>query len=402
VARTVYRDGALADGRSDRLRVGVSILVEDGRISWIRPSDDEGPTDAPGGSGATLEVVDAGGSVFVPGLVDCHSHLTLPGGAHWIARIDDPPERLLAVAEDNARLLRQAGVRWARDVGAPTLDDPVDGRHRALSLGVRDRWRGRPGYPHVRAAGAWLDRAGTLPGERMVEAETAGELLAHAIRQLDDGADLLKLYLDGPEPEASPWSAAEIAPVIATAHERGAKVTAHSSRLAGARVGVEAGVDSLEHGMELDAEVAASMADKGIALVSTLAIFRSWRSFGETTSIERFATDDGRRRILERQAGAVESARLAHAAGVAIATGTDFGGGSTRANQLAWEVECLVEAGVQPWQALGAATWRGGELLSEADAGVIREGGPADFALVHGDPLSDPTALWRVWRVAWD
>jgi hypothetical protein len=31
---------------------------------------------------------------------------------------------------------------------------------------------------------------------------------------------------------------------------------------------------------------------------------------------------------------------------------------------------------------------------------VLREGGPADFALVHGDPLSDPAALWRVWRVA--
>ena len=402
MTRTLFQGGALADGRSDRLQVDVSILVDDGRIIWIRPTDDEGPTDAPDRSGGTLEVVDAGGSVFVPGLVDCHSHLTLPGGAHWIARIDDPPERLLAVAEDNARLLRQAGVRWARDVGAPTLDDPVDGRHRALSLGVRDRWRGRPGYPHVRAAGAWLDRAGTLPGERMVEAETADELLAHAIRQLGDGADLLKLYLDGPEPEASPWSAAEIAPVIAAAHERGAKVTAHSSRLAGAQVGVEAGVDSLEHGMELDAGVVASMAAKGIALVSTLAIFRSWRSFGETTSIERFTTDDGHRRILERQAGAVESARLAHAAGVAIATGTDFGGGSTRANQLAWEVECLVEAGLQPWQALGAATWRGGELLGEAEAGVIREGGPADFALVHGDPLSDPTALWRVWRVAWD
>ena len=34
--------------------------------------------------------------------------------------------------------------------------------------------------------------------------------------------------------------------------------------------------------------------------------------------------------------------------------------------------------------------------------GVIREGGPADFFLVHGDPLSDPDALWRVWRAAWE
>ena len=48
--------------------------------------------------------------------------------------------------------------------------------------------------------------------------------------------------------------------------------------------------------------------------------------------------------------------RLAHAAGVAIVGGTDFGGGSARANQLPWEVECLVEAGLEPWQALAAVT----------------------------------------------
>ncbi|MGD0019740.1 MAG: amidohydrolase family protein [Candidatus Limnocylindrales bacterium] len=393
---TLYRDGALADGRSDRLRLGVSVLVVGGVVAWIRPSDDEGPVPA------AVEIVDASGSTIVPGMIDCHSHLTLPGGAHWIARIDDPPERLLEVAEANGRLMTGAGVRWARDVGAPRVADPVDGRLRALSLGVRDRWRGRAGFPHVRAAGTWLDRAGgTMPGQRAVEAETADELLALAIGQLDDGADLLKLYLDGPEPGVAPWTRDELAPVVATAHARGVKVTAHSGNLAGAREGVAAGVDSLEHGMELDAELAAEMAVRGTALVSTLAIFRSWRSFGTTTSIPRFSSPDGRTRILARQARAQESVRLAHAAGVAIATGTDFGGGSTRANQLAWEVECLVEAGLQPWEALGAATWRGGELLGEPDAGVIREGGPADFCLVHGDPLSDPTALWRVWHVAW-
>ena len=34
--RRLYRDGALADGRSDTLRLGVSVLVEDRRITWIR------------------------------------------------------------------------------------------------------------------------------------------------------------------------------------------------------------------------------------------------------------------------------------------------------------------------------------------------------------------------------
>ena len=95
------------------------------------------------------------------------------------------------------------------------------------------------------------------------------------------------------------------------------------------------------------------------------------------------------------------SVALAHRAGVSIATGTDFGGGSIRANQLAWEVEQLVAAGLAPWQALGSATWRNGELLGEPDAGAFREGGPADFVLVHGDPLSDPSALWRAWHVSW-
>ena len=81
---------------------------------------------------------------------------------------------------------------------------------------------------------------------------------------------------------------------------------------------------------------------------------------------------------------------------VRLAAGTDLGGGSVAAGSLWWEVESLVEIGMEPWEALGAATWRGGELLGEPTAGVIREGGPASFVLVRGDPLSDPAVLRRV------
>ncbi len=236
--RTLYRDGALADGRSDSLRLGLSILVEDRRIRWIRPSDDEGDPGPPDG----LEVVDASGATFVPGMVDAHSHVTLPGGAHWIDRIDDGAEALLEVAERNARLLTGSGVRWARDVGAPRLTDPVDGRTRALSLGLRERWAGLPGYPYLRCAGTWLDRSGTLPAAaHTVGASTADELLANAIGQLDDGVDLLKLYMDGPDAGTSPWTAAEVARVVAAAHARGVPVTAHSGRRNGAAAAKKGG-----------------------------------------------------------------------------------------------------------------------------------------------------------------
>ena len=395
--RRLYRDGALADGRSDRLRLGVSILVEGGRVTWIRPADDEGPL----GDAGDLEAVDASGSTIVPGMVDGHSHLTMPGGAHWIDRGFDPTPSLLSAAEANGRLQTAAGVRWARDVGSPRRPDPDDAtRERAVSLVVRDRWRGRAGFPHVRAAGTWVMATGTLPG-LSVEAANADELLAAAIAQLDDGADLVKLYLDGPEAGVSPWTSSELRRVVEAIHARGARVTAHSGNLDGARQGAEAGIDALEHGFVLDADVASVMAANGVRLVSPLCVLASWRTFGRTTALPRFASPEGRAKVEARREAALESVRLAHRAGVSISTGTDFGGGSTRANQLAWEVEQLVEAGLEPWEALGSATWRGGELLGEPDAGVIREGGPADLVLVHGDPLSDPAALWRAWHSSW-
>ena len=396
--RRLYRDGALADGRSDRLEVGVSIYVEDGVIRWIRPSDGEEDP----GPRRGLELIDASGATFVPGMVDAHSHLTMPGGAHWIERGLDNPATALRVAERNGRLLTSAGVRWARDVGAPRGVDPEDGRERALSLGIRDRWaeQGHRQFPHIRAAGTWLTRTGSLPAGLAIEARDADALLAAAERQLEEGADLVKLYLDGPDAGTAPWSAAEVRRVVRMAHDRDARVTAHAGRLAGARVAVAAGVDAIEHGYELDADLAADMARRGTFLVSTLAVFRSWLTFGRTTRLGTFR-GGGAASIRGRLEAAERSIGIAARAGVPIAAGTDFGGGSLRANQLAWEVEALVAAGLEPFEALAAATRTGGALLGERNAGVIREGGPADFFLVHGDPLQNPRVLWRVWRVDW-
>lgn len=388
-----YRGAAFTDARNDRLQHDVGVLVEDGVIVWMGPTDD-----APDPGKA--RVIDGGGATIVPSMVDAHSHLTLPGGSHWIERGFDDAEELARVAEENARLLLASGVRWVRDVGSPRRPDP-EGGERAMALQIRDAWSGRGRLvPYIRAAGTWIARSGVLPPGLSVEVEDVDALVGAVREQLDEGADLVKLYLDGPDPETPPWTADEVGAAVAAAHTRNARVTAHATRLAGVASGVDGGVDAIEHGFEIDVDVAARMAERNTFLVSTLAVFRSWETFAATSTLERFTEAEGKRVIARRREAAEEALRVAASAGVPVAAGSDFGGGSLRANQLAWEVAAMVDAGVEPWFALAAVTWRGGELLGEPQAGTVETGGPADFFLVHGDPLSDPAALWRVWRAS--
>jgi len=383
MTRTVLHDAALADGTSATPRTGVSLAIENGKIAWIRPNDSAETTGA--------EVVDAGGATIVPAMVDCHSHLTMQGGSHWIARGEDPPKVLRQVARDNAKRLAQAGILWARDVGAPMADGVP------LSIAVRDEHKGKRGVPYMRVAGTWIGVTGypsmwvTVDGPQLKEA---------AMKQLDLGTDLVKLYMDAPGGvKDSPFTVADVRAAVDAIHKRGARVTAHSGYLAGARVAAEAGVDSIEHGFELDDETASTMKRNSVTLVSTLSVFASWETFARTTTIERFSTPEGKERTAKRKETAYASIATAKRAGVRIATGTDFGGGSVRAGHLAWEIELLVDAGLEPYEALASATRHGGSLYGVDQAGRLDEGSPADLVLVHGDPLSDPRAMWRIWAV---
>jgi imidazolonepropionase-like amidohydrolase len=393
--RVLYRGANLADGRSASLARNMSVLVAGGRISWIRPRDAE---EDPGPS-TDLEIVNAAGLTIVPGMVDAHCHLTSPGGANWLDHFRDSPQKMLKTAEQNGSVSRSAGVAWLREVGSPTVVDPVSGRNRALTLGIRDRWVGRADRPRLRSGGTWIAPPGVMDAGVAVIARDADELVAAALKQLQQGADLVKLYVQAAHSNDSPWSAVEIRSVVDAVHARGALVTAHAMRLGPARAAVLGGVDAIEHGFRLDADVCAEMARRGTRLVTTLIVPKSWLLIGQQSG-GYWATKAGKRvarQLLER---GQESARLARLAGVTICAGTDFGGGGSRAGKLAWEVESLIETGLQPWQALGSATWRGGELLGEPGAGRISEGDPANFFLVAGDPYADPGALWRVERLA--
>ena len=93
----------------------------------------------------------------------------------------------------------------------------------------------------MRAAGTWVARAGLFVPGLGVEVDDGDGLLDAARGQLDAGADWIKLYLDGPDADTSPFTAAELRAVVRMAHGRGKKVAAHATMLPGARAGAEAG-----------------------------------------------------------------------------------------------------------------------------------------------------------------
>jgi hypothetical protein len=150
--RVVVVDAALADGRAAQVRAGVTLLIDGATVARLW-SAGEGPDPA----GLDAVVIDGSGSTIVPCMVDSHAHLSMPGGARWIERGFDPAEELLAVSEENGELMVRAGIRWARDVGAPRRTG-ADGRGRALGMVLRDRWVGAHDRPYVRAAGTWISR----------------------------------------------------------------------------------------------------------------------------------------------------------------------------------------------------------------------------------------------------
>lgn len=355
---TVIRAGAFVDGRSATPLRNVSLLIRDGRVAYLGPRDAE-----PDPRGA--QVLDATAWTLVPGMVDCHAHLTGPGGLDYLQRLQDPDPILRARSVENARVLVRTGVLAARDVGAV----------RRMNVTMRDELRGRTDSPLIQAAGTWIGRRGRyVPFS--VQVDDAQSLRAAALAELDAGADLVKIAVDGATGSAATFTASELRLAVEAVHARGKRVAVHAQGQ-GARVAAEAGVDSIDHGYLIDGQTAQRMRESGTALVTTLSVPVAFNDLSE----------------LEM---ALASVRAAHAAGARIATGTDFGGGPARVGNFALELELLVRAGLQPFEAMGCATWRAGEVMGLPGVGTLASGTSAELVLVEGDPLSDVAAMRRV------
>lgn len=371
----------LWDGTGSETQRRMAVEVRDGRIAWIGPA-----ADWPGRR-AHVEVVDGAARTLIPGLVDCHVHYSSPGGPDWIDRFTDPPATLTLRAVELAGASLRSGVTSAREVGA------ADGVNIRLARAAN---AGHFPAPHIRAAGTWIAHSGTyVPFAHLFG--DASELRAAIQDEIAAGADLIKVALapwnDGMRPDGAPdvpFDAGLLAVAVETAHAAGLTIACHANDPASCRIAARAGVDSLEHGMLLEADDLAAMAANRTVLVPTLSVWDDWLFYGREM--------DWPAARITRAEGLRDSARAAIAgalrAGVPIAAGTDAGGGSVRHGRIAREIELMIDCGMDPAAALRAATRDGAALMGEAaQRGTIEMGKIADLVLLDRNPLEDPAAL---------
>jgi len=376
----------MLDVVSGRLVPDATVLVQGERITAVNPPS------LPAGT----EVIELGDRTLLPGLIDCHTHLTFDLEGHWVHRdvVEPAPQAALRGAM-HARETLAAGFTTVRDVGSGGFADVA--LMKAIDAGWVPGPRMFPAGHAIGITGGHADTTGYVPGvlERGIEsgiADGKDEVIAAVRYQIKHGAKVIKtcatagvLSFEGPV-GAQQYSDEELEALVTEAHRHGLKVAAHAHGAEGIKAAVRAGVDSIEHGSEIDAEAVALMKERGTFLVPTTYL---------ADAIELDALPPEIRAKAEHILPlAKANLRRAVAAGVKVAFGTDaavFPHG-----QNAREFGALVERGMSPLEAIRSATVRASELLGVDDRGVIAPGKLADLVAVPGDPLADVHVLERV------
>jgi len=391
-ADTVYIKAArMFDGRSDTL-VRDAVIAVDGTKIVSAGSRILIPPGA--------RVIDLGDATLMPGLIDAHTHIALHPGNYNNQVLGETTEYRAILSTVNARQTLEAGITTIRDLGNEGSGFTDVALRDAIARGFVPGPRIVAAIHPLVTMGAYrLGGFAPTTNTPAISTEANGpDAMRAAVRQLiNDGADVIKVYLDsGRHPQhaaggngARPtYSQEEIDALVAEAHAAGAKVAAHCSTDAAAKMGVIAGVDSLEHGLSISEETFRAMAAKGVVYVPTLLVFEMWAEdpdlFGEGPSPSK---EYLQKTVSEHTA----SFQRALKTPVKIAFGTDtFAKTGTNAQEL----DSMVRAGMRPIDALRAATSVSAALLGVDDiTGTIEPGKAADIIAVAGDPSHDVKTL---------
>lgn len=382
----VLWDARLYDPATGTASEHRTVAIDEDTITAIGEASGEKPDGARDLAGATL----------LPGLIDAHAHVLSdtsrsPGFGPPPARHGEPPRPaalghyVLAASAD--RWLR-SGFTTLRDVGS--YDDEATVLKLAIETGVV------PG-PRVYTCGRIVSATspgGDIFGTMYREADGPWEMRKAVREQLRRGADFIKFMATGArsvvleDPEPAQMTLEEMEAIVDEAHRMGRRVAAHAEGLEGTRLALQAGADSIEHGLSLHREPALldGMAERGTILVPTLSTFHDLAE----QFVDDFApvlVEQAKRQLEE----AMRTVARAREAGVTMALGYDSGPPGTSANELIR----MQEAGLTAAEALRAATLGGAAALGREDLGRIGVGCRADVVAVDGRPDEDPTLLTR-------
>lgn len=307
----------------------------------------------------------AGQGWIVPGLVDAHCHIGLDADGAV------PPH----VQEEQAITDRDSGALLLRDCGSA-----------ADTAWIHER----QDLPRLIRAGRHIARTKRYIRNYAHEIEPK-DLPSYVAREADRGDGWVKLVGDWIEREAGDltpsWTRESLDLAMKTAHDRGARVTAHVFGEHALPDLIGSGIDCIEHGTGLDTSLIDAMVAGGVALVPTvkqLNNFPGYASAGEE-KFPKYA--EHMRALFDRRR---ETIGAAFEAGVAIYAGTDAGGVLPH-GLIADEVIELATYGLTPIDALGAASWRARKWLGLA--GCLEEGTSADFVVYDANPLHDLRVL---------
>jgi imidazolonepropionase-like amidohydrolase len=394
----VVKAGRLFDGTGDSAAADQWIVIEGERIKAVGPAASVSvPKDA--------AIIDLSGLTVLPGLIDCHTHLSSRAdNFDEINKFKRTPFQSAFAAVLNARKTLEAGFTTVRDLGSrPFLAvDLRESINEGFVVGPRVVASG----PGISITGGHGDLNAYAPQVRMMMfpeerdfqiADGIDQVRQNVRGQVKYKVDVIKVHATGgvmsrgDVPGAPQFSVEELRVLVQEAHALGKKVAAHAHGAQGIKNAVTAGVDSIEHGSLIDDEGIAMMVQSGTWLVSD--IYNDDYLLGKAKEIKLPEESIEKERLIG-QAQRDNFARCVKA-GVRIAFGTDAGvyPHGDNAKQFAY----MVRYGLTPAQAIRSATSDAAELLGRAkDVGRVAPGRFADLIAVAEDPFKDVHALERV------
>ncbi len=387
--RIVIKAARLIDPRNATVVKRAVVEVEDGKIVKV-------------GSGGALPagvaVIDLGDATLLPGLIDCHDHLTSnPEQSGYRSLGVSLPRETLYGATNALRTLL-AGFTTVRNVGASGFSDVA--LREAIDEGDLPGPRLLVSGPPMGITGGHCDN-NLLPYQFHYKDEGVADGVTEVrakVREIAKyGADLVKVCASGgvlskgDQPGTAQYTLEELKAIVEEAHRLDRKVAAHAHGAQSIKDAIRAGVDSIEHASLIDDEGIALAKDHGTWLVMDIYNDDFILKEGERVGMLPESLEK------ERKLGQLQrdSFRKAWKAGVRMAFGTD--GGVYPHGDNARQFAYMVQYGMTPMEAIRAATASAADLLGWPDkVGGIEPGKLADFIAVADDPTSDIRALEKV------